>query len=100
MYMMAATGRRRRWTVASARQGLPKLLALAAREPQAVYRRDKLVAAVVSPAIKQQIESAGIGGRGRSLAAALDELRGLCAEEGYVLEAPQRVNRGVGRKRR
>jgi hypothetical protein len=100
MYMMATPRKRRRWTIASARQRLPKLIAMAAREPQAVYRRDKLVAAVVSPELKQEMDAAAVGGRGPTLAAALDELRGLCAEEGYTLAPPKRIDRKTKRRRR
>lgn len=91
--------RRNRWTVARARQHLPQLLSLAAREPQPVYRRDKLVATVVSPEVGQQLldEQAGRAG---SLADNLAELRTLCSEESYQLEVPPRVNRPLRPKRR
>lgn len=56
MYIM---GRKSTWSVATARQHLPRVIAAAAREPQAIYRRNELVAAVVSPAV---------GHRPRSLA--------------------------------
>jgi hypothetical protein len=95
-----AKPRKRRWTIASARQRLPKLIAMAAREPQAVYRRDKLVAAVVSPEIKQEMDAAGVGARGASLAAALAELHRICAEDEYSLVAPRRIDRKPKRDRR
>lgn len=41
-------GKKPRWTIASARQNLPEVVSLAAREPQDIYRRDDLVARVVS----------------------------------------------------
>src|SRR4051794_19456405 len=97
MYMMAKPGKPR-WTIATARQRLPKLIAMAAREPQEVYRRDKLVAAVVSPDLKQKVEDAAMVGRRPSLAAALDELRGLCVQEDYTLAAPRRVDRKTRRR--
>jgi hypothetical protein len=93
---------KKRWTVASARQSLPKLLALAAREPQAVYRRDKLVATVVSPALAEEIEAARARDKDPGLANELAELQRLCAEEGYELPTPRRANRPLsarGRKR-
>ena len=73
---------------------------MAAREPQAVYRRDKLVAAVVSPELKQEIDAAGVGGSRPSLAAALDELRALCAKEDYALPTSKRTDRRMKRSRR
>jgi hypothetical protein len=83
----------KRWTVATARQHLPKLLALAAREPQAVYRRDTLVATVVNPKLAAQVEETRAAERSGTLADDLAELRRLCAEEDYVLTPPRRVDR-------
>jgi hypothetical protein len=77
------------WTIATARQHLPEVLDKAAREPQLVYRRDKLVAAVVSPDLADK--AVGLGRP--SLATKLAELQRLCAEEGYELSAPPRRDR-------
>ena len=99
MYIVAER-RKQRWTIASARQYLPRLISLAAREPQAVYRRDKLVAGVVSPELKQKIDEGGVGDRRASLAAELQELRRLCAEDDYQLSTPKRVDRRPGRAKR
>jgi len=62
---------------------------MAAREPQRVYRRDKLVAAVVSPELADAVENL----RRPSLAMKLAELQRLCAEENYELTAPPRRDR-------
>ena len=99
MYMMAPR-RKRRWTIASARQHLPKLIALAAREPQAVYRRDKLVAGVVSAELEQKLEAAALARGEPSLADDLKELNRLCDEEDYQLVTPKRTDRRGGRTRR
>ena len=99
MYMMASRPKRR-WTIASARQHLPKLIAMAAREPQAVYRRDKLVAGVVSAELEQKLEAAELVRGGPSLAEDLQELRRLCDEEDYQLVTPKRADRRVGRTRK
>jgi hypothetical protein len=93
MYIVAE--KRSRWTIASARQRLPKLIALAAREPQAVYRRDKLVATVVSPELGKEIQEARARAQ-RPLSVALSELRRLCAEEEYELHLPPRRDRNSG----
>jgi hypothetical protein len=77
------------WSIATARQHLPQLVGLAAREPQLVYRRDKLVAAVVSPELA--VEASRLGRA--SLASKLAELQRLCAEERYALAAPPRRDR-------
>lgn len=74
-----------RWTIASARQNLPTLVGLAAREPQDIYRRDELVARVVSPELAPPSKP--------SMAEALAELQRICAEENYALEAPARHDR-------
>ena len=102
MYMMEKDDKRR-WTISGARKRLPKLIASAAREPQALYRRDKLVAAVVSPELKREIEARGLGDRQRPLATALGELRRLCREEGYELTTPKRrdrIDRPSGKRRK
>jgi hypothetical protein len=77
------------WTIATARQHLPEVVGRAAREPQLVYRRDKLVAVVISP--ERADEAAAL--RRPGLAAKLAELQRLCAEEGYELSAPPRRDR-------
>ena len=78
------------WTIATARQHLPDVVGLAAHEPQLVYRRDKLVAAVVSPELADEVEHL----LRPTLATKLAELRRLCAEENYELTAPARDDRG------
>jgi hypothetical protein len=83
------TAARKKWTIAAARQHLSELVGLAAREPQRVYRRDRLVAAVVSPEFADEIERH----RRPSLAAKLAELQRLCAEASYELTAPAREDR-------
>lgn len=83
------TAARNKWTIATARQHLPEVVGLAAREPQAVYRRDKLVAAVVSPELAGEVQNL----LRPSLATKLAELQRLCAEEEYELAAPPRRDR-------
>jgi hypothetical protein len=75
--------------IASARQHLPELVSMAVREPQRVYRRDKLVAAVVSPKLADQVEAL----RRPNLAMKLAELQRLCTEENYELTTPPRTDR-------
>jgi hypothetical protein len=79
----------KRWTIATARQHLPAVIASAAREPQRVYRRDKLVAGVVRPEQLEQLEAA----ERPTLAARLAEAQRICSEEGYTLEIPPRTTR-------
>ena len=77
------------WTIAKARQHLPEVISMAAREPQRVYRRDKQVAAIVSPALADEIENLCRP----SLAVKLAELQRLCTEENYELTSPPRQDR-------
>ena len=77
-----------RWTIASARQNLPTLVDLAAREPQEIYRRETLVARVVSPDPGTTAQPAG-----PSAAELLGELQRVCAEESYELPVSPRVDR-------
>lgn len=78
MYMMS------RWTIADARRRFATVLRSAAREPQAIYNRDRLVASVVAP---DQVE------RTPSIADSFAELRRTCEEEGYELIVAKRRNR-------
>ena len=82
------------WTIASLRQHLPQVIGKAARAPQRVYRRNKLVAAVVSPELADEAEQRHRPG----LAARFAELSQLCAEEHYQLTVPPRRNRGSAKR--
>jgi hypothetical protein len=78
-------GKKVRWTIASARQDFPTVVDMAAREPQDIYRRDELVARVVSPDVAPPAR--------QTMAEALAELQRICAEENYSLEVPERRDR-------
>ena len=93
MYIMAST---KRWTIATARQHLPAVIRAAAREPQRLYRRDKLVAVVVSPSPADQVVVA----RRPKLAERFAELQRLCGEESYELSLPVRRDRSTSIRRR
>jgi hypothetical protein len=98
MYMMKKKARTR-WTIANARRDISTLVSSAAREPQPLYRRNKLVATVVSPDVAGSLVEPG---RRSAVADALTELRDICAEEGYTLPVPTRKNRSArprGRRR-
>ena len=73
-----------RWTIADARRRFSAVLTSAAREPQMIYRRDRLIATVVAP---DRVEQA------RTIGDAFAELRAICKDEGYVLERPRRRDR-------
>jgi antitoxin (DNA-binding transcriptional repressor) of toxin-antitoxin stability system len=76
------------WKVAQAKQNLSKLLRAAADEPQTIYNRDHLVAAVIAGDTLTQFESwCREQERRRPLAEVFQELRQICADEDF--EFPQ-----------
>ena len=88
-HLVHVSAAKKPWTIATAREHLPELVGLAAHEPQRVYRRDRLVAVVVSPELADQVEQISRP----SLATKLAELQRLCAEDGFELTAPARRDR-------
>lgn len=80
----------KKWNVAEAKEKFSQMIREAADNPQFIFSRDRLVAAVVSPEAFREFQS---WQEGESLAEAFIELRTLCAEESYILEVPQRVDR-------
>jgi hypothetical protein len=85
--------RREKWTVARARERFSELLRRTEAEPQPIYNRDRLVAAVISAESFAEYSAWSEGTRRRSIADAFDELRGILGEEEYELEIPPRVDR-------
>ena len=92
MYIMPAR-KKSVWTIARARQQLSTLIESAAREPQAVYRRSKLVAAVVSPGVYQRTARDREAAAQPKLSDALAELRTICQQEAYRLPLSRRRDR-------
>lgn len=81
------------WNIAEAKQKFSELVRAAEDEPQWIYNRDKLVAAVV-PAEELQEFLAWRSEKGLpSLGDAFAELRRICADEGYTLDIPPRQAR-------
>jgi glucose-6-phosphate isomerase len=82
-----------RWRVAAAKERFSEVVRAAAEEPQLILNRDRVVAAVVNAETFQAFEVwRSLQGR-TSLAEAFAELRAICAEEGYQIEAPPRQDR-------
>ncbi len=79
------------WKVAEAKQRLSELLRDAAREPQEIYNRERLVGVVVGAEEFAEYRSWRARSR-RSLAEACEEARRICADEG-PLPVPGRRNR-------
>lgn len=81
------------WRVGEAKQRLSEVLRRSGEEPQRIFSRDRFVAAVVSAALFEEFERWREEHRGRSLDQRFDEVREICAEEGYGLESDERRDR-------
>ena len=78
------------WKIGEAKQRFSEVVRAAEDEPQKIYNRDRLVAAVVGPGeIKDFLAWRERRMKG-SLADSIRELSRICAEEGYTLEIPSR----------
>lgn len=81
------------WKAAEAKQRFSELVKAAGDEPQWIYNRDKLVAAMVPAVILREFLDWRERREERTLGDAFAELRHLCEEEGYALEVPARRDR-------
>ena len=81
------------WNVAQAKQHLSEMVRAAAEEPQLIYNRDRLVAAVVSADTWEQFSAWQRERQKRSVGAAFSSLREILREEDYTLELPERSDR-------
>ena len=81
------------WKIAEAKQQFSELVKSAEAEPQWIYNRDKLVAAMVPADTLKEFLDWRHQREGRTLAEAFAELRRLCEEEDYTLEIPPREER-------
>lgn len=82
-----------KWQVAQAKQRLSRVLAAAASEPQLIFNRDRLVAAVIAPREFEEFRSWKQQQQAGSLLNAFRSLQEICAEESYTLEVPVRRDR-------
>ena len=81
------------WGIAEAKQRFSAVVRAAEEEVQMIYNRDRRVAAVVGGTTLDAFLGWHERHRGRSLADAFAELRGLAAEDGFTFEAPVRSDR-------
>jgi prevent-host-death family protein len=81
------------WKVAEAKQKFSDIVRQAAREPQLIFKRDRLVAAVVDAETFAAFQAWREQQERRSLADAFAELRRIAAEEDYTVELPPRHDR-------
>ena len=81
------------WRIGEAKQRFSEVVRRSGTEPQKIYNRDRLVAAVVSPDTLKTIQRVHREQPTRTLAEAFSELREICAEESYALEIGERRDR-------
>ena len=81
------------WRVGEAKQRLSELLRESASEPQLVYSRDRLVAAVISAELFEEFAEWREERRRRTLGDSFDEVREICRDEGYALDVGERRDR-------
>lgn len=81
------------WNIAQAKQKFSEVVRLTAEEPQVIYNRGRVVAAVIDAKTLEAIEACRRQARTPTLAEELAELRRIAAEEDYELEIPPRGDR-------
>ena len=81
-----------RWSVSEAKQQFSTVVKSAATEPQLIFNRDRLVAAVVDGETLEEFEE-WRRHRRASLGERMAELRRIAEEEEYVLTLGERRNR-------
>jgi prevent-host-death family protein len=81
------------WKVAEAKQRFSDVVRRAAKEPQLIYNRDRLVAAVIDAESFDDFKAWQKQSSQSSLANAFDELRRVAKEERYRLAVPRRKDR-------
>ena len=81
------------WKVAEAKERFSELVRAAEEEPQWIYNRDRLVAAIVDPKLAEECVSRREDRKPQTFAEAFAELRNLLAEKPYELELPERQDR-------
>ena len=81
------------WLTGEAKQRFSEVLRQSESEPQLIFRRDRLVAAVISAEAFEEFKRWRESTERRSLAAAFDEVRELCARYDYELDTGERRDR-------
>ena len=85
-----------RWYTGEAKQQFSEVLRQSETEPQRIYRRDRLVAAVISAEAFEEFEQWREAQGRRTLGDAAEEIRELCARYGYQLDPGERRDRDAG----
>jgi prevent-host-death family protein len=82
-----------RWKIAQAKQRFSEVVRRAAKEPQLICNRERVVAAVVDVRSADRLQALRERDRQRSLADAFDDLRALLRRERLTLRVPVRRDR-------
>jgi len=82
-----------KWTIARARQKFSELLRDARSEPQPIYNRDELVAAVIDARSYAEFLSWFRDRKAESFADAFDALRAIAVGDEELFTAPARADR-------
>lgn len=82
-----------KWKVAQAKQQFSDVVKQSASEPQLIYNRDRLVAAVVEPETFLAFQQWQQASAGATLADAFRNLRAIALEQRYRLPLRRRRNR-------
>ena len=81
------------WNIAQAKQCFSQVVKQAAAEPQLIYNRDRLVAAVIDTETFGVFQTWRQRQSAKTLGEAFAELRKIAEEENYELIVPPRVDR-------
>ena len=81
------------WRIGEAKQSFSEVVRSAQEAPQKIFNRDRLVAAVISGELFEEIEQLTRERDRKSLASLGSEIREICDDEGYTIEVPPRVDR-------
>ena len=81
------------WAIDEAKRRFSEVVRRSGTEPQKIYNRDRLVAAVVSPDVLDSVQNLRREQSTRSLAEDFSEIREICTEENYQLKIGKRQDR-------
>ena len=84
------------WKIAQAKEKFSELIRKSQKEPQVIYSRDKVVAAVISSDEYLEYKKTREDKETETLASRFRELRDICKEEDYEIKVPERENRDTG----
>ena len=83
------------WKIAQAKKKFSELIHNTQKEPQFIYNRDSVVAAIISPEEYTEFQSFKKEKERQTLADFFQEIQSICREENYIIEVPKRRNREV-----